>query len=74
MAKDQSMTEIIVKNHKKTNYIFLGIGLTLFVMNITAFISFVKDVSYDYMFFNTAIFSSIIIILMTVHYITEADK
>jgi hypothetical protein len=71
MTKKPNITSMIDKNHKKVNTIFLGIGLTLFVMNLTAFISFVKDMNYDFMMYNTAVFSSMIIVLITVYYLTE---
>ena len=72
--KSAAVSKLIEENQKKANYVFLGIGVTLFVMNVTAFISFVKDMTYDFMFFNTAIFSSIIIVLISVYYITKVHK
>jgi hypothetical protein len=69
-----SVGKILEKNHKRINYVFIGIGLTLFVMNITAFISYVKDLNYDFIFFNTAIFSSMILVLIAVYYTTEVNK
>lgn len=72
--KREKVGKILEKNHKRINYVFIGIGLTLFVMNVTAFISFVKDLNYDFMFFNTAIFSSMILVLIAVYYTTEVNK
>lgn len=75
MAKASNIKKILEKNHKRTNFVFLGIGLTLFVMNLTAFISFVKDMNYNFIMYNTAIFSSMIVVLMAVYYMTEVkDK
>lgn len=74
MTKSNNIKSLLEKNHKKTNFVFLGIGLTLFVMNITTLISFVKDMNYNFMLFNVAIFSSMIIVLMSVYYITEVYK
>lgn len=71
--KTDSLVQIIAKNHKRSRYIFLGIGLTLFVMNITTYISFVRDMSYSFALFNTAIFSAMILILITVYYIYEDE-
>jgi len=62
----KSTLEIIKKNKKNVNYIFLGVGLTLFVLNLSSFISFVNKV-YQYTTFDISVFGAMIIILLAVY-------
>lgn len=62
----------IIKDEKKISSIFLGVGLTLFFLNISTFLSFLPK-EYSYMSFDLSIFSSIIIIIYSV-YILEHKK
>lgn len=62
--KGKKIQEVLEGNIKNTNYIFLGVGLTMFIMNVTAFLSFVDGV-YSYLFFDLSILSSMIIIIIT---------
>ena len=58
---------------KKTlSYVFLGIGLCLFFLNISVMLSFLPQ-SYSFTAFDISVFSSIIMILFAV-YILHHDS
>lgn len=63
--------QMLRQNKTFINYIFLGVGLTLFFLNISTFMSFVHDMSYSKAFFNSSVFASILIVLVSVYNITE---
>lgn len=54
---------------KVVGYVFLGIGLSLFLVNISSFISLLP-VAYAYLAFNLSIFSSMLLIIIAVHFLT----
>ena len=62
----KNLKEVIKYNKMNLNYIFLGVGLTLFITNITSLISFVNS-AYSFSAFNVSIFSAILIIIMSVY-------
>lgn len=64
--KEVSFEQLVSKNVKGINYIFLGVGLTIFIMNITAFLSFVKG-PYDYFFFDLSVLCSVLIVLVATY-------
>lgn len=69
MAK-KSTLEQVFHDKKTISYVFLGVGLVLFVMNLTSLIT-TGTVSYSKALFNVSVFSSMIIILFAVYNIFE---
>jgi len=77
MVKKNAFSEfatLIRRNKTFVNYIFLGVGLTLFLINITAFMSFVHTMDYSKFLFNTSVFGSIFIALVAVYNITAKKE
>ncbi len=69
----QDMSDFCRRNQRNINYVFLGVGLCLLVMNITAFLGFVADLSYAKLSFNLSVFSSILVILVSINDLTYMD-
>ncbi len=65
--KESGFLELIEKYKSSTNYIFLGVGLCLFAINISTFMSFIKTPDYSMVWFSLAILSSVLIILLSVY-------
>lgn len=61
---------LLRRNKTFINYIFLGVGLSLFVVNIAAFMSFVHTMDYSKFLFNTSVFASMLIVLFSVYNVT----
>lgn len=55
---------------KKINSVFLGIGLTLFLVNISSFLAYLPS-EYSELAFDISVFSSMIIILVAVYNLHE---
>ncbi len=60
----------VLGGSNKINNVFLGVGLCLFLINISSFISFLP-VNYSEFAFNVSVFSSMIIILVAVYNLHE---
>jgi len=58
----------IFSDEIKISQIFLGVGLTLFLMNISSILSFLPK-EYSYLSFDISVFSSILIIVYSVYII-----
>jgi hypothetical protein len=71
-TRDRTFSEIISTNQHNIAYIFLGIGLALFVLNITSLISFAFSANYAYLPFDISTFASIVVILLCVNTIFNA--
>ena len=59
----------IKMNNKTISYIFLGVGITIFVLNLASLLSFMPS-SYSVIAFDVSVFASIIIILFSVYHMT----
>lgn len=59
-------------NKKKVSYVFLGIGLTLFLLNISGMLSSLPF-SYNFTAFDISVFSSMLIVLYST-YIIHHEK
>lgn len=57
-------------NLKSVSLIFLGVGLTMFMLNITSMLVFLP-VEYSYIAFDISSFASIMLILFPVYYLTN---
>ncbi len=64
--KDYTFAQVLAKK-KEIGYIFLGVGLALFLLNITSFITFVVTKSYPYILFDISVFSSILVIVYAIY-------
>ena len=62
--------QLLRQNKTFINYIFLGVGLALFFINLVVFMSFVDTLNYSKYLFNISVFASIFIILVTVYNVT----
>jgi phosphate starvation-inducible membrane PsiE len=62
----------IIKDRKIVSLVFLGIGLALFLINISSFLAYTPMiVNYDELAFNISVFSSILIIVYAVYILQE---
>ena len=66
MKKHIRPFEAILKDRKTTNLVFLGVGLTLFMLNISSFLTYLPK-EYSFTAFDISVFSSMVIILITVY-------
>ena len=57
-------------NSKTISYVFLGIGLTLFLLNLSTFLAFLPE-KYSVTAFDISTFSSIIIIIYATYVISK---
>jgi hypothetical protein len=57
---------------KEVSLVFLGVGLTMFLLNITAMLVFIPE-QYSFVAFDIAIFASIILILIPIYYLTNLN-
>jgi len=64
--------EKVISNQKNVSLVFLGVGLSLFLLNISGILSFLPK-SYSFTFFDVSVFSSMIIIIYSV-YILHNEK
>ncbi len=69
MRNYKSFKELLEENELVVGYIFLGIGLALFVLNVSSLLSFLPR-EYSYIGFDLSVFSSILIIVFAVYIIT----
>ncbi|MEC8220782.1 MAG: hypothetical protein VX028_01810 [Nanoarchaeota archaeon] len=69
MTKINSLSKTLGGN-KKINAVFLGIGLTIFLINISSFLTYLP-VEYSEIAFDISVFSSMIIILVAVYNLHE---
>jgi hypothetical protein len=70
MASFTSRLKRGLGSSSQVNLVFLGIGLTLFLMNLSAFLSFLPR-DYSEVFFDISIFSSILIIIIATYNLTK---
>ncbi|MDA3855720.1 MAG: hypothetical protein PF569_05650 [Candidatus Woesearchaeota archaeon] len=61
----------LLSKRKEISYIFLGVGLLLFVLNITSLIGYVNTLEYPFMLFNISIFGSMLLVVFAVYEILE---
>ena len=68
MAKDSTVKEFekALGDNKTVSTIFLGIGLCLFLLNVTSMLSFLPN-NYSFEAFYISIFSSMVIILFATY-------
>lgn len=61
---------LLRRNKTFINYIFLGVGLSLLVLNLSAFMGYVFDMNYSKVGFNVSVFSAMLIVVVTVYNVT----
>ncbi len=68
MAKNTTVKEFekALGDNKTVSTIFLGVGLCLFLLNITSMLSFLPD-KYSFTAFDISIFSSMVIVLFATY-------
>lgn len=67
----KSVLDSVFGNAKEVGYIFLGVGLLIYVMNLATFMTFVQTQVYPYTAFNVSVFASVLVILYSVYLIEE---
>jgi len=67
--KNESFVELILENKDLISYIFLGIGLILFMLNIASLLSFTIPGTYAFTPFDLSTFGSMIIIISATYMI-----
>lgn len=72
MAKNfcNEFKHFIEKEWKAISYVFLGAGLMIFIMNISAMLSFLPK-QYSYLNFDVSVFASILLIVYVVYSLHE---
>lgn len=73
-SKKGSLSELLQREWKAVSYIFLGVGLTLFLLNISALLGLTianGAIDYNYIGFDVSIFSSILLIVYIVYTLHE---
>lgn len=71
--KKGSLEKFFEEKWEAISYIFMGIGLMIFSMNITFMLSFLPN-TYSTLYFNLSIFSSILLILYVLYTLEEKHK
>jgi predicted tellurium resistance membrane protein TerC len=72
-TKEKDFEGLVNSNGKNVAFIFLGVGLAIFVLNIASFLlPYVVD--YNYINFDISTFGAVIIILVSTYMITEGRK
>lgn len=71
--ESKSMGHLLEHNWTAVSYIFLGVGLLMFLLNITAMLSYLPE-RYSMIAFNISTFGSIILIIYVVHELTEKNR
>lgn len=56
----------LIQDQKTVNLVFLGVGLILFMLNVSTLLAYLP-VTYSYTLFNISVFSSMIVILVAVY-------
>jgi hypothetical protein len=80
MVKHQykSFSHLIEKEWRAISYVFLGIGLILFLLNISSLLGLtitLGAVEYSYLSFDASVFASVLLILYVVYNLsTTHDK
>ena len=67
--RDESLASLLKNNKNAVSYIFLGIGLTLFMLNISTLLSFTLPGKYAFTPFDLSTFGSMIIIIAATYMI-----
>ena len=62
--------DFIIKNEERVSYVFLGVGLTIFVLNIASLLTGL-ELEYKKNEFGISIFLSIVLIVYTVKILTN---
>ena len=66
MAKKEKTLMEWISNKRLVAHIFLGVGLVLFLMNITGMLNFLPR-QYSYLSFDISVFSSMLVIIFAVY-------
>ena len=56
----------VLGNTRNISLVFLGVGLTLFFLNLATFMSFLPE-KYSFAFFDISVFSSMLIIIYSTY-------
>ncbi len=67
--KEKSFSEVL-GDHKFVSRVFLGVGLALFLLNISSFLAFMP-ITYDYLAFTISLFNSMLIIIYSVYMLSQ---
>lgn len=74
----KSVSHLLKKEWKAVSYVFLGVGLVLFLLNISTLLGLtitIGAIEYSELNFDISVFSSIMLILYVVYSIsTKSDK
>lgn len=68
----KSFVPSVYRDERKVSFVFLGVGLTLFILNISAMMSF-NPIKYSYYAFDISVLASMMIVIYTV-YILHKDE
>ena len=62
----KSLIPSVFRDERKVSFVFLGVGLSLFILNISAMMSF-NPVKYSYYAFDISVFASMTIVIYTAY-------
>lgn len=72
MVKKKGTIHELLSHRKEVSLIFLGIGLVMFLLNISGLLAFLPK-SYSFSAFNISVFSSMLIIIYST-YVLNSEK
>lgn len=73
----KSLSHLVEKEWRAVSYVFLGVGLVLFLLNITSLLGLtltIGAVDYSHLSFDASVFSSILLILYVVYSLSSTHK
>ncbi|NQZ84859.1 MAG: hypothetical protein HRU03_04000 [Nanoarchaeales archaeon] len=73
----KSLSHLFEKEWRAISYVFLGVGLVLFLLNISSLLGLTLtfgEISYSYLSFDASVFASILLILYVVYNLTTTHK
>ena len=70
--KTKSVSKTYLPDSHVLSYVFLGVGITIFILNLASLLSFMPK-AYSYVAFDVSVFASIVIILFSAYHLTT-DK
>lgn len=72
MVKNKGSIHDFFSHTKEISLVFLGVGLVMFLLNISGMLAYLPD-SYSHSAFNISVFSSMLIIIYAT-YVLTAEK
>jgi hypothetical protein len=73
----KSISHLVEKEWRAISYVFLGVGLVLFVLNISSMLGLTLTfgaIEYSYLSFDASVFASILLILYVVYNLSTTHK